>query len=114
ADAIRPHLGWGRPIDVDRLAAAAGLSVERARSALMFLAAQGRVGYDLARGDYFHRELPLRAEALSKMNPRLAEARELIDAGKVRLEAGGARRRSGDVERRVAFATDHARCTSPC
>ena len=113
AGVIRSHLGWGHPVDVDRLAAAAGFSVERTRSALMFLAAQGRVGYDLARGDYFHRELPLRAEALLKMNPRLAEARELVDAGKVRLEDGGARVRSRDVEHRVTFAPDHDRCTCP-
>ena len=112
-DVLRAHLGWGQPVDVARAATAAGLPIERTRAALMFLAAQGRVGYDLACGDYFHRELPLSAGALLRRNPRLANARALVDGGHVLLEDGGARVRSGDVEHQVTFAADHDRCTCP-
>jgi hypothetical protein len=113
AERVSIHLGWGRPLDIDRLAATTGLPHDRTRSALMFLAAQGRVGFDLAEGTYFHRELPFRAEAMLKMNPRLLEARQLVEQGNVQLESGGARVLSGDLEHRVTFATDHDRCTCP-
>jgi hypothetical protein len=113
AAVLRPHLRSGRPVDVDRLRAAADLSAARTRAALMFLAAQGRLGFDLAQDAYFHRELPLQAEALLKMNPRLADARQLFEAGRVRLVEGGARVQSGDVEHHVTFAADRDRCTCP-
>jgi hypothetical protein len=113
AEALVPMLGWGEPIDIRRLASSAHLSLERTRAALMFLAAQGRVGYDLAQGAYFHRELPLRADALLKMNPRLQDAKKLISDGKVHLEHGGARVDSGDVEHHVTFAEAGDRCTCP-
>jgi hypothetical protein len=113
AERLRTHLGWGHPIDIDRLSLAAGLSQQRTRSALMVLAAHGRVGYDLAQGAYFHRELPLGADALLKLNPRLMEARQLANDGMVQLDDGGARVRSGDLEYRVTFASEHDRCTCP-
>jgi SWIM zinc finger len=113
ATTLMPLLGWGEPIDIDRLAKSAGLSRERTRTALMFLAAQGRVGYDLAQSAYFHRELPLRADALMKMNPRLQDARQLVSEGKVRLEPGGAQVESGDVTHHVTFSAGGDRCTCP-
>jgi len=113
ADRLLPLLGWGQPIDIKQLAASAGLPLERTRSALMFLAAQGHVGYDLSQSAYFHRELPLRADALLKMNPRLLDARQLVATGKVHLEPGGARVESGDIEHHVTFAPDGDRCTCP-
>ena len=113
AGKLIPLLGWGRPIDIPRLAASAAMSRERTRTALMILAAQGRVGYDLDQGAYFHRELPLKADALVKMNPRLLDAKELVAEGKVHLEGEGARVESGDLEHRVTFATDGDSCTCP-
>jgi hypothetical protein len=113
AEKLLLMLGWGQPIDIARLAGAAGLPIERTRSALMFLAAQGRVGYDLSLGAYFHRELPLRADALLKMNPRLRDALQLVADGRVHPETGGARVDSGDVDHHVTFAPDGDRCTCP-
>jgi hypothetical protein len=113
ADNLIPLLGWGQPIDLGRLAKSAALSSDRTRSALMFLAAQGHVGYDLAQGAYFHRELPLRADALLKMNPRLLDARQLVSEGKVHLEPDGARVQSGDLEHHVTFGAVGDRCTCP-
>jgi len=113
ADNVSELLGWGHPVDLAGLAAAAGLSRTRAQTALMFLAAQGGVGFDLSAGAYFHRELPLRAEALLAMNPRLLEARQLFDNGNVHLLNGGAAVRSGDLEHRVTFAPTIDRCTCP-
>jgi hypothetical protein len=113
AERLSAHLGWGCPVEINRLTLAAGISHQRTRSALMFLAAQGRVGYDLAQGAYFHRELPLKAEALLKMNPRLMEARQLVEDGRVQLDNGGARVRSGDLEYHVSLAPEHDRCNCP-
>ena len=113
AEVVAPHLGWGHPIEVERLASQVGLPGERTRAALVFLGAQGRVGYDLAQGAYFHRELPLRTEALLKMNPRLMEARQLVEDGRVHVDGSGARVKSGDLEHRVAFAPNGDRCTCP-
>jgi hypothetical protein len=113
AHKVTEWLGWGHPIEIERLAVAARLSNERTRIALAVLSAQGQLGYDLAQAAYFHRVLPLRSEALLRMNPRLREARELVAGGKVHLEAGGARVASGDLVHQVTFAAGGDRCTCP-
>jgi hypothetical protein len=113
AERLLPLLGWGQPIEIAHLARAAGLPRDRTRSALVFLAAQGRVGYDQGQAAYFHRELPLKVDALLKMNPRLADARKLLEEGKVHLEGDEARVESGDLEHRVTFGLDGDRCTCP-
>ncbi|HTR91631.1 MAG TPA: SWIM zinc finger family protein [Trebonia sp.] len=101
-------LGWDPVIDPASLAASAGLSAERVAAALAVLASSGAVGYDLACGAYFHRELPLGAE-VERVHPRLADARELVAAGQVTLTEGGAM--SGD--HRVSFADGVDTCTCP-
>jgi SWIM zinc finger len=110
ADLVRPCLTWDGQIDQDRIGAAAGLDVDRVRAALGFLAAAGRVGYDLAEESFFHRELPF-GPALDAMHPRLASARELITSGAVTLSGAGATVRSGDTEHRVTFGPAADRCT---
>jgi hypothetical protein len=81
-------------------------------TALGYLAASGRVGYDLAEQSFFHRELPFGA-ALEAMHPRLASARELVTSAAVTPRAGGALVRTGDVEHRVTFGPAGDRCTCP-
>jgi hypothetical protein len=105
-------LDWGAGIEVHRVAASAGITQERAVAALGYLAASGRVGYDLHDGAFFHRELPFGA-ALEAMHPRLVNARELIASGAVTATDAGAIVRSGDSEHRVTFATPADRCTCP-
>ena len=80
-------------------------------TALGALGAAGRVGYDLSAGSFFHRELPYDRAFLDSMHPRLLGARELVDAGAVRLEGATATVASGDVEYVVRFDDDGARCT---
>jgi hypothetical protein len=93
-------LGWDPVISLPDLSSACSLSPERADAALATLASWGKVGYDLADGAYFHRELPLGAE-MAKVHPRLADARSLVANGQVALAAGGAM--SGG--HRVTFGT---------
>jgi hypothetical protein len=103
AELIGLLLGWDPVIDLAALTAAAGLPPERVRTALAALAVSGAVGYDLADGAYFRRELPLGAAA-ERVSPRLAGARDLIATGQVTLTDGGAR--SGD--HRVRFGQPQA------
>src|SRR5207253_1857247 len=99
ADLVSVLLAWEPRIDVDRLAADSGLTPSRVRRALVHLGAAGRVGYDLAGGSYFHRELPYDHDALASMHPRLGAARALVGSGAVRLgDDGSAIVASGDVE----------------
>jgi hypothetical protein len=100
ADLIGSLLGWDPVISPAGLRSSSGLSTERVGAALATLASSGRVGYDLAAGAYFHRELPLGAD-VAKVHPRLADARALAETGQVTLTDGGAM--SGD--HRVTFGT---------
>ena len=47
--------------------------------ALAVLASRGLVGYDLAAGAYFHRELPFSIGDLESLHPRLEAARKLVE-----------------------------------
>ena len=69
----------------------------------------GRVGYDLAKNAYFHRELPYDRAVLEKMHPRLLGAQKLVEEGAVRLDGDSAHVRSGEVE----YLVRGERCTCP-
>jgi hypothetical protein len=102
-------LGWDPVISPAGLRSSSGLSAERIGAALATLASSGRVGYDLADGAYFHRELPLGAD-VAKVHPRLADARALAATGQVTLTGGGAM--SGD--HRVTFGTGSGMAGDTC
>lgn len=89
AELISVLLAWEPRVDVADLAAAAGLTADRVRAALVRLGTSGRVGYDTAEAAYFHRELPYDAERVERHNPRLRSARALVAAGAVALDGAG-------------------------
>ncbi|HVF04746.1 MAG TPA: SWIM zinc finger family protein [Frankiaceae bacterium] len=106
ADVVAALLAFEPRIDVRRLAAEAALPEERVLRALTRLGAAGRVGYDVAEGASFHRELPYDPAALETMHPRLRDARALVAGGGVRLDGA------------VGYVGDHVvrdddRCTCP-
>jgi hypothetical protein len=111
ADLLGRALAWDSRVDVGNVAASLAITPARVVAALSFLAASGRVGYDLADESFFHRELPF-GSSLAAMHPRLANARELIASGAVRLADGGAAVGSGEHEHRVTFGTADS-CTCP-
>ncbi len=88
------------------------------RAALAGLGTQGLVGFDLAEGCWFHRELPFDLERVDKQHPRLKDARKLLAEGQLRL---GQRTEnqlevfvpSGGVEHRVRLHEEDAKCTCP-
>jgi hypothetical protein len=109
---LSESLDWGPGIDARRVAASLGMTPARVVAGLGYLAASGRVGYDLADEMFFHRELPF-GPALEAMHPRLVTARELIASGAVTVTGTGAIVRSRESEHRVTFATPADRCTCP-
>lgn len=113
ADLVAALLAFEPRVDVPRLAADSGLPADRVLRALGHLGAAGRVGYDVAEGAFFHRELPYDADALEGMHPRLRDARALVAAGAVRLAGDVAYVRSGDVEHVVRTTVDGDRCSCP-
>jgi hypothetical protein len=114
ADLVAALLAWEPRIDVARLASDTAVPRERVVAALGRLGAAGRVGYDLAEGGYFHRELPYDPAILAGMHPRLRDARALLDAGSVTVTQDGALVASNGTEYRVTRAADgRSRCTCP-
>ena len=68
------------------------------------LGTAGKVGYDTAEAAFFHRELPYAPGRVMAMNPRLREARALVDRGMVALtEPGVAVVRVGDHTHQVRY-----------
>jgi hypothetical protein len=112
-DAVADALHGEPAVDPARVADDTGLDRPAVQSALVALGAAGRVGYDLATSAFFHRELPFDREALEAMHPRLLGARQLVEAGAVRLDEDGssASVASGDAEYLVRFDDSGSRCT---
>jgi hypothetical protein len=81
ADLVGAALSWEPRVEVDLVAERTGLSPDRVRRALAQLGTSGQVGYDVAESAYFHRELPYEAGRAERLNPRLRNARRLVEAG---------------------------------
>jgi hypothetical protein len=113
ADLVGALLAWEPTVDVDDLADRAGIGRDRASTALARLGTAGQVGYDVAEAAYFHRILPYDAARVQRHNPRLADARALVDAGGVAVEGPVATVRSGAEVYRVRQVDGHSRCTCP-
>jgi hypothetical protein len=114
ADLVGALLSFEPRVEVDLLAERAGLPADRVRAALTQLGTAGRVGFDVTEAAYFHRELPYDPDRVERMNPRLRNARALVEAGAVRLDGDLARVSVDDHWQQVRFAPDGAAsCTCP-
>jgi hypothetical protein len=115
---VRASLQWQSRIDVPSLAAQFSLPANSVTAALSILGTRGLVGYDLPEATYFHRELPFDLSRVEMLQPRLKDARKLVERGGVqvvgqegdRLEAVVA---GSGVEHRVRLSAAEARCTCP-
>lgn len=87
---VRALLRWQRELIPGALAHELQASERDVRTALGELGTSGLVGYDLAAGAYFHRELPFDMSHVERLHPRLKAARELARAGAVEMDAQGA------------------------
>ena len=111
---LRGLLRWQSNLAPHALAEELQASEGEVATALAELGTSGLVGYDLAEGAYFHRELPFDVSSVVRLHPRLAEARELAGDGAVELDAEGAwvRGRSGDYRVRRDVSGEW-RCSCP-
>jgi predicted nucleic acid-binding Zn finger protein len=119
---VQASLKWDTRIDAASLARELSLSLEDITAALGALGSRGLVGYDLAEGAYFHRELPFDLALVESLHPRLLDARQLVNDGGVRLvrresapdgEQAEALVQGTEVEHRVRIGPNGARCTCP-
>jgi hypothetical protein len=117
--AVRGALGWHARLSVPALAETTGRTDDEVDAALASLAISGLVGYDLAEGGFFRRELPFDLGRFERLQPRLRAARRLVERDGVRLD--GAEGVSvaawvagtGGVEYRVRLSADGWHCTCP-
>jgi hypothetical protein len=119
---VKAALRWQARIDAAEVTARFGLTVDQVQSALAVLGSRGLVGFDLARGAYFHRELPFDMAKVESLHPRLLDARKLVAGKRVRIvnQSGSSDDlraevyiQGTDVEHRVRLHPDGDKCTCP-
>src|SRR5262245_13782205 len=119
---VKAALRWQARIDTADVSACSGLKTDEVTSALAVLGSRGLVGFDLARGAYFHRELPFDMDKVEALHPRLLDARKLVAEKLVRIVsqsgAGDDLRAEAyvqgtDVEHRVRLQPEGDKCTCP-
>ena len=117
--AVRAALGWAPRLGIEALATASERSRDEVSSALAALALSGVVGYDLAERGFFRRELPFDLGRTERLQPRLRDARRLIERAAVRIESSGDSglaawvAGAGGVEYRVRSTPEGWSCTCP-
>lgn len=116
---VRGALGWESRLGVDALAATTGRPREEVSGALAALAVSGIVGYDLVERGFFRRELPFDLGRIERLQPRLRDARRLVERAAVRIDAADGAGLSGwvagaaGVEYRIRSTADGWSCTCP-
>jgi hypothetical protein len=116
---VRAGLKWQSQLDSARLAAEVGMGEAEVEGALAVLGSRGLAGFDADARQYFHRELPFDLDKVEEMQPRLGNARKLVEAGLVKRLAGGDPaldlfevQGTGTVHR-VRMAEEQQSCTCP-
>lgn len=115
---VQAKLNWQSRIDAATVAADLGVDAAAVRSALAVLGARGLVGYDAEQGAFFHRVMPFDLTRIERLQPRLKNARKIVDAGGVRIvhrdgQEAEAYVQGTDVQHRVRLDGDEFRCTCP-
>ncbi len=114
--ALLNNLGWSATVDAADLGRRTGLTDGQVARGLAWLSASGRLGFDLAEGAWFHRELPIEADKVLRRNPRLKAAQQLHDDGGVIPIRSGAWRVQGtrqDHKVTAASGGGGLRCSCP-
>lgn len=116
---VRASLKWQSQVDAGELAMGLGLEAVDVDAALAVLGSRGMAGFDAEAQRYFHRELPFDLDKVEEMQPRLGNARKLVEGGLVRRVPGADRdvatfevQGTGTMHR-VHIADDQQSCTCP-
>jgi hypothetical protein len=107
---LADELAWEPTIEVSRLARHLNLAPADVDAGLVWLAAAGRVGYDLAERTWFHRDLPVDAAAILTRNPRLARAQRIAESETMARHDGGWRVPGTYGQHHVADTGGRLRC----
>ena len=115
---VQASLKWQSRIKASALAGQYSLPEDSVTAALSILGARGLVGFDVAEAAYFHRELPFDLSRVEALQPRLKDARKLLEKQGVRIVQQDNDRiealvTGAGVEHRVRISADQARCTCP-
>jgi hypothetical protein len=115
---VRAALQWQAKIDAAVLSKQLQMEEEQVNSILAVLGTRGLVGYDLAEGTYYHRELPFDLEVVEDLQPRMQKARKLIEDNSVRItkhkgDEVEAYVKGDGAEHRVMLSENDGRCTCP-
>lgn len=115
---VRAALKWQSQVDPQQLARDIGAGVPDVEAALGILGTRGLAGYDAINAHYFHRELPFDLAQVEEMQPRLGNARKLIEAGRVRRVGGASDPAKFEVDgtgtvHLVTLSDDGDSCTCP-
>jgi hypothetical protein len=115
---VRASLRWETRADPEALAEKFALRRDEVTAALAALGSRGLVGFDLAEGAYFHRELLFDLTMVESLHPRLNDARKLVAYGGIWVtRRDGARVEAfvpgTGVEHRVLITDDTTTCTCP-
>ena len=116
---VRAQLNWASQINTAHLSQTLSIDEDDIRKAISILSTRGLAGYDVSSGTYFHRELPFNLEEVEKLQPRLKNARRLIEERKLKLlqetpdgvsiyEVAGT-----GTSHQVRISDDHKECTCP-
>lgn len=97
---VQAALEWQASLDADTLSEDLNFPRGEVEAALAVLGARGLAGFDANRGAYFHRELPFDLDRVEQLQPRLKNARKLVEGGKLRVltESKGLAAGESDVE----------------
>jgi SWIM zinc finger len=116
---VRASLKWQSQVDPTVLAQGLGLKRDDVEAALAVLGSRGLAGFDAEAQRYFHRELPFDLTKVEEMQPRLGNARKLVEGGLVRrLSVADREVPTFEVQgtgtmHRVRIADDQQSCTCP-
>ena len=116
---VQALLDWQTTLDPAEIAARTGHRVAQVEAALAVLGARGLAGFDASAGFYFHRRLPFDLDKVEQLQPRLRNARKLLEAGGVRVveqpgdDAWDVEVQGTGVAHFVRLRPDGDRCTCP-
>jgi hypothetical protein len=111
---VADALNWQSHIDPAGIGSRAGLSEGAVEAALAVLGARGLAGYDVAAGRYFHRVLPFDLEKVDQLQPRLKNARELVERVEIVTQNGSevdAKVPGSEFEQYVRLRPSGNKCT---
>lgn len=116
---VRAQLSWQSEIDLSRLANRLNVETDHVESAVALLGSRGLAGFDVTRSCYFHRELPFDLSQVEDLQPRLKNARKLVENGQVALLSKEKNNQTvyavdgSGTKHRVLLSEENDRCTCP-